>query len=89
MKKKVLSILLSLLMMVSTAIPVVQTVSAEPEKQTLYVFDLETLINGLPDSTVQYDYLKFATALQGIANRSTPQIYFHFRIIVNKFWSMR
>ena len=79
MKKKVLSILLSLLMMVSTAIPVVQTVSAEPEKQTLYVFDLETLINGLPDSTVQYDYLKFATALQGIANRSTPQIYFHFR----------
>ena len=79
MKKKILAFVLSLVMMASTAIPSIQAASAEDPKPNLYVFDLESMINQLPDSTVQYDYLKFATALQGLANRTAPQIYYHFK----------
>ena len=55
-----------------------QTVKAAGD--TLYVFDLESYLGSLGASTkVQYDYLKFATALQGLANRDQPQIYFMFK----------
>lgn len=45
---------------------------------TLRVFDLESFINTLPTSKIRYDYVKLATALQGLANRETPQLYFYF-----------
>ena len=72
--KRVISVILavSLLMTTLLAMPVF----AEGTSQKLYVFDLESFINTLPGSKVQYDYLKLATALQGLANREKPQIYY-------------
>ena len=76
--KKLLSYLLVIAMMLSF-IPAVQG-AAQPEEQaqTLHVFDLEAFLKTLPDDTAKYDYLKFATALQGLANRQSPHIYYLF-----------
>ena len=47
--------------------------------QTLYVFDLKGFINLLPSGgTIRYDYLKFATALQGLVNRDGVRLYYKF-----------
>ncbi len=79
MKRKLLALLLSVAMLFSMLLPIgAQTVKAAGD--TLYVFDLEAYLGSLGASTkVQYDYLKFATALQGLANRDKPQIYFMFK----------
>ncbi|MBO5069980.1 MAG: hypothetical protein J6C37_06415, partial [Roseburia sp.] len=78
MKKRLLAMLLCLVMLATAIIPDTKTVQAADP--TLYVFDLESFINELPSTgTVRYDYLKFATALQGLANRETPQIYYLFQ----------
>jgi len=44
----------------------------------LYVFDLEKFLRTIPTSKIKYDYLKLATALQGLVNRHEPQLYFYF-----------
>ena len=52
---------------------------AQPKtEKTLYIFDLGAFLDTLPGTRVQYDYLKFATALQGLANRSGANIYYEF-----------
>ena len=54
----------------------VQIGNAE-EPGTVYTFDLRTFLAGREDK-VAYDYLKLATALQGLVNRETPQLYFFY-----------
>ena len=81
MKKIIKSIALVLaLIMILQIMPM--TAKAEGQasggSNTLYVFDLETFLDTLPSSKVRYDYLKLATALQGLVNRDTPQLYFYF-----------
>ncbi len=53
---------------------------AAPPSQTLYVFDLKAFIRGkgMISQKVAYDYQKLATALQGIANRDAPRIYYEY-----------
>ncbi len=78
MKKYVALLLCALLLLGATAPLNAQPAAASAN--TLYVFDLESFINGVStDSKVQYDYLKLATALQGLVNRDTPQLYFLFK----------
>ena len=80
MCKKVLALLLALILVFqSVPVTVMGTVeqNGSAEKK-MYVFDLETFIVTLPTSKVRYDYLKLATALQGLANRETPQLYYYF-----------
>lgn len=81
MFKRILLFLLCVCMLTATIQPFSvfegEEVSAA---DTIYVFDLEAYINTLPSSgPVRYDYLKFATALQGLANRDKPQLYFMFK----------
>ncbi|MCQ6559520.1 sugar-binding protein [Paenibacillus mendelii] len=42
----------------------------------MVVFDLKTFLSGMPNSQVAYDYLKLATALQGLVNRSQADLYY-------------
>jgi len=44
----------------------------------LNIFDLKTFIGTLPSFREKYDFLKLATALQGLANREKPRIYYLF-----------
>ena len=75
MRKKSVSVLLILTLMVAFFQPLISVVSTTVvAAQTLYVFDLKGFINSLPSAgNVRYDYLKFATALQGLANRDSAK----------------
>jgi len=44
----------------------------------LQIFDLKAFIGTLPSFREKYDCLKLATALQGLANRDSPRIYYLF-----------
>ncbi|MCL2157986.1 MAG: hypothetical protein FWH48_01115 [Oscillospiraceae bacterium] len=50
---------------------------AIPE-DTLYIFDLKSFIEKIQTPRAKYDYLKLATALQGLVNRDAPHIYYKF-----------
>lgn len=80
MRKRIISVLLLLTFMVTFLQPLMSvTTTTVAASQTLYVFDLKDFINSLPSGgNVRYDYLKFATALQGLANRDTARLYFKF-----------
>ncbi|MBO5070528.1 MAG: hypothetical protein J6C37_09230 [Roseburia sp.] len=79
-KRKVLAVLMLLVMLLQVApVNAAGTDGGESsENEKLYVFELESFINSLPSSKLQYDYLKVATALQGLANREKPQLYYYF-----------
>ena len=53
--------------------------SRDGEADILYVFNLNDFLDRLGNSVAQYDYFKLATALQGLANRDKPQIYFMYK----------
>ncbi len=44
----------------------------------LRLFDLKNFLSQFEDTKVQYDYLKLASALQGLVNRDKPQIYYFY-----------
>jgi len=80
MKKPLRSLLAIVFALAMGALPLAGAASAAGPADvldgTLYIFDLKTFLGALPDSTARYDYFKLATALQGLVNRSKPQIYF-------------
>lgn len=80
MRKKLVAFLLLVIFMASIFQPLMLLTSTTAvAEQTLYVFDLKSFINSLPSSgNVRYDYLKFATALQGLANRDSAKLYYKF-----------
>jgi len=80
MHKKLIAVLLFLVFMTTFLQPLVSLTSTTAvASQSLYVFDLKSFINSLPsEGTIRYDYLKFATALQGLANRDTARLYYKF-----------
>jgi len=54
---------------------------AEPagnQAPDLYTYDLNAILADKSDEEA-YDYLKLATALQGLANRETPQLFFFYK----------
>ncbi|MBI1389480.1 MAG: hypothetical protein GC154_13640 [bacterium] len=70
-------------------------VPSATEPQTLYVFDLEKYLNQRPDDKVwQYDVISLVSALQGLVNRQTPQLYLLYvheklsshQMNVDQFW---
>ncbi len=72
--KRILALILALVLLLT---PMVSVNAAESDtRKTLYYFDLEEFLNTLPNSQLQYDYYKMATALQGLVNREVPQLYF-------------
>ena len=74
--KRTLALVLALVLMLT---PMVSVGSAEEStgNKTLYVFELESFLNALDTEQARYDYLKFATALQGLVNREEPRLYYH------------
>ena len=80
MRRKLIALLLFLTLVVGGLQPLIDLSSTTAvAAQTLYVFDLKSFINSLPsEGTVRYDYLKLATALQGLVNRDTPRLYYKF-----------
>ncbi|UVI27362.1 sugar-binding protein [Paenibacillus spongiae] len=52
--------------------------AGEPDTSELTVFDLKTFIAAQPTSKLSYDYLKLATALQGVVNRTNTQLYYFY-----------
>ncbi|MDX9753391.1 MAG: GxGYxYP family putative glycoside hydrolase [bacterium] len=77
----------------------VESVTSEVEipsyEDTLYVFDLETYLNRQPENKVwQYDVINMVSALQGLVNRTSPQLYVLYvreglsghRMNVDDFW---
>lgn len=80
--KRIFSAALCVMMLATMVLPNVPAAKAdEPEstQKTLYVFDLEAFINTLPKAgEARYDYLKIATALQGLVNRDEAQLYYLF-----------
>ena len=73
MRNKLIALLLALCLAIA-CLPA--AAAAEPPDGTLYIFDLKAFLGQLPDPTAQYDYFKLATALQGLANREKPRLYF-------------
>ena len=57
--------------------PVEAAEKSASSNHTLYVFDMEEFLKNKGYGQVPYDYLKFATALQGLANRERPQVFFY------------
>ena len=82
--RRLLSALLALVLLLTpvTMIPMetdaASTTAAKSSNSdyTLFVFDMESFLEGKTARHVPYDYLKFATALQGIVNRERPQLFF-------------
>ncbi len=80
--KRIFIAALCVMMLATMVLPNIPAAKAdEPEstQKTLYVFDLEAFINTLPKAgEARYDYLKIATALQGLVNRNEAQLYYLF-----------
>ena len=76
--KRLLAMLLALVLMLTPIIPVQAAADTEIKENTLYLFDLQTYIHSLESTVCQYDYLKLATALQGLVNRDEPLLFFDF-----------
>ena len=65
------------------------------KKSTLYVFDLKAFLGKFGESKVAYDYMKLATAFQGLVNRNKPNVFFYYeskapanmeRINIDRYW---
>ncbi|WP_179215461.1 S-layer homology domain-containing protein [Paenibacillus sp. MY03] len=80
MKLRTWTSLLLVLFLFAGSMAVPPPVKAEGIQDKLYVFDLQAFIDSKKSvsSKLAYDYLKLASALQGLANRDKPQLYFHF-----------
>ncbi|MBQ1264664.1 MAG: hypothetical protein IIY04_04530, partial [Oscillospiraceae bacterium] len=76
--KRLLAMLLALVLMITPIIPVQAAQTMEVKDDTLYFFDLEKFITSIESTECQYDYLKLATALQGLVNRDEPRLFFDF-----------
>ncbi len=76
--KRLLAMLLALVLMLTPIIPVQAAADTQIKENTLYLFDLQTYIHSLESTECQYDYLKLATALQGLVNRDEPLLFFDF-----------
>ncbi len=79
--KRILSLVLALVLLLTPMLSAPVFAANETDnaaENTLYIFDLGAFLDTLPGSRVQYDYLKFATALQGLANRDGARIYYKF-----------
>lgn len=72
--KKILAMFMAAVLFLS-AIPVAAAQSDAGEEKILYTFDLEDYLREIPTSKIRYDYMKLATALQGLANRTEPQLW--------------
>ena len=46
--------------------------------ESLYVFDMNSALEAIPDSANRYDLLKFVSSLQGLVNREEPRLLMHF-----------
>ncbi|MBQ5749315.1 MAG: hypothetical protein IIV87_04075 [Oscillospiraceae bacterium] len=77
--KRLLSALLALVLLLTPVMmtPVEAAEKSASSNHTLYVFDMEEFLKNKGYGQVPYDYLKFATALQGLANRERPQVFFY------------
>ncbi|MBQ1263915.1 MAG: hypothetical protein IIY04_00675, partial [Oscillospiraceae bacterium] len=77
--KRLAALLLALVLLMTPIISVQakETIGTAKDK-TLYYFDLEGFLNEAENDKVHYDYLKLATALQGLANRDEPRLYFRY-----------
>ncbi len=75
--KRLLSAVLAFVLLLApvTMLPAKAAQTNAAAENTLYVFDMETFL-GEQTRQIPYDYLKFATALQGLANRERPQVFF-------------
>ena len=73
-RKKILAMFMAAVLFLS-AIPVAAAQSDAGEEKILYTFDLEDYLREIPTSKIRYDYMKLATALQGLANRTEPQLW--------------
>jgi hypothetical protein len=76
-------------------IAVEDTVELPNYEDTLYIFDLESYLTLKPGNiTWQYDVINFVSALQGLVNRTAPQLYVLYvretlsghRMNVDYFW---
>ncbi len=75
--KRTLALILALVLMLTPMVGVGSAETGAGEK-TLVVFDLETFLQeSLETEQARYDYLKFASALQGLVNRDEPRLYFY------------
>jgi hypothetical protein len=65
------------------------------DENSLVVFDLKAFMNSQPNSKMGYDYMKLATALQGLVNRDQPRLYYLYEsnsiartagLDIDQFW---
>ncbi|MCQ6562285.1 S-layer homology domain-containing protein [Paenibacillus mendelii] len=75
-----ISILIVCLFTVVSVLSGARPAEADQAGDKLYIFDLKAFIDQKKSisSKLAYDYLKLASALQGLANREQPQIYYFY-----------
>ena len=81
MKKvnRVTALLLALILLMTSIVSAqAKETVGTAKSQTLYYFDLENFLDEAKNDKVHYDYLKLASALQGLANRDEPRLYFRY-----------